>query len=92
LGANVLPTLGAVFATARMSMMACLAHELAHAERHALGFARPSALPHVLLDEAETSLHAAFFEAIEPRDREDLVDSASERLLKWLQVSREKRL
>jgi hypothetical protein len=74
-----------------MSMMACLAHELAHAERHAMGFSRPSMLPHVLLDEAEASLHAAFFRAIETRDREDLVESASERLLKWLQLSREER-
>jgi hypothetical protein len=74
-----------------MSMMGCLAHELAHAERHALGFARPSVLPHVLVDEAEASLHASFFEAIQPRDREDLVESANERLLKWLQLCREKR-
>ncbi len=72
-------------------MMACLAHELAHAERHILGFARPGVLPHVLLDEAETSLHASFIEAIGPQDREELVESASERVLKWLQISREKR-
>lgn len=91
LGADVFPAVGSVFATPRMSMMACLAHELAHAERHALGFARPNVLPHVLLDEAEASLHASFFEAIQSRDREDLVESADERLLKWLQLSREKR-
>jgi hypothetical protein len=88
LGANVFPNLGAVFATARMSMMACLAHELAHAERHALGFARPAVLPDVLLDEAEASLHASFHQAVRPRDREDLVESAHERILKWLDLTR----
>ncbi len=72
-------------------MMACLAHELAHAERHALGYARPSVLPHTLIDEAEASLHASFFDAIDMRDREDLIESASERLLKWLQLSQESR-
>lgn len=89
LGANVFPNLGSVFATARMSMMACLAHELAHAERHALGFARPAFLPDVLLDEAEASLHASFHEAVRPRDRKDLVESAHERILRWLDLTRE---
>lgn len=71
-------------ANARMSTLACLAHELAHVERFTLGYRRPPALPDVLLDEAETSLHAAFTLGLRPKQREDLVEDARDRLIHWL--------
>ena len=38
-----------------MSILACLAHELAHAERFELGFQRSISLPDCLIDKSETS-------------------------------------
>jgi hypothetical protein len=49
LGSDALPGEG-VYATSRMSTLACLAHELAHAERFQLGHRRSTDLPDVLLD------------------------------------------
>ena len=63
---------------------ASLAHELAHAERFQLGYRRPTDLPDVLLDEAETSLRASFTSILSPKDREDLVEVARDRLIQWL--------
>jgi len=83
LGADALPGDG-VDANARLSTLACLAHELAHAERFQLGYRRPTALPDVLLDEAETSLRAAFTSILSLKDREDLVEDARDRLIQWL--------
>ena len=83
LGADALPGDG-VDANARLSTLACLAHELAHAERFQLGYRRPTNLPDVLLDEAETSLRAAFTSILSPKDREDLVEDARDRLIQWL--------
>jgi hypothetical protein len=83
LGADALPGDG-VDANARLSTLACLAHELAHAERFQLGYRRPTDLPDVLLDEAETSLRAAFTSILSPKDREDLVEDARDRLIQWL--------
>ncbi|MFL5386270.1 MAG: hypothetical protein ACJ8GN_27450 [Longimicrobiaceae bacterium] len=83
LGADVVPGTGQT-PNARMSMLACLAHELAHAERYDLGYRRPVELPDMLPDEAETSLHASFIPVLSPRDREDLVEDARERLSDWL--------
>lgn len=71
LGADALPGEG-VDANSRMSTLACLAHELAHAERFRLGYHRPTDLPDVLLDEAETSLRASFASVLSMKDREDL--------------------
>lgn len=59
LGANAYSGVGSS-ANARMSMQACLAHELAHMLRAELGFRRPFVPPDVHLDEAETSIHASF--------------------------------
>src|SRR5687767_7938026 len=59
LGADAYPGVG-INATARMSMLACLAHELAHAERHEAAYVRPIDPPDCYLDEAETSIRAAF--------------------------------
>jgi hypothetical protein len=72
LGSDALPGEG-VNATSRMSTLACLAHELAHAERIQLGYRRSIDLPDVLFDEAETSLRASFTSVLRMKDREDLV-------------------
>jgi hypothetical protein len=83
LGADALPGAG-VDANARLSTLACLAHEFAHAERFQIGYRRPTDLPDVLLDEAETSLRAAFTSLLSSKDREDLVEDARDRLMQWL--------
>jgi hypothetical protein len=83
LGADALPGDG-VDANARLSTLACLAHEFAHAERFQAGYRRPTDLPDVLLDEAETSLRASFTSLLRPKDREDLVEEARDRLIHWL--------
>ncbi len=67
-----------------MSTLACLAHELAHVERFRLGYRRPIDLPDVLLDEAEASLRASFTSILRPKNREDLVEDARDRLIQWL--------
>jgi hypothetical protein len=41
-------------------------------------------MPDVLIDEAETSLNASFHIAISPKDREDLIEDARDRLTEWL--------
>lgn len=41
-------------------------------------------MPDVLIDEAETSLDAAFHTALNPKDREDLIEDARDRLIEWL--------
>ncbi|WP_295449682.1 hypothetical protein [uncultured Thiodictyon sp.] len=84
LGANAYPGSNAVEANARMSVLACLAHEYAHVERHELGYSRPTGLPDVLLAEAETSIHASLHRILGRRDREDLVEDARDRLMRWL--------
>jgi hypothetical protein len=83
LGSDALPGEG-VNATSRMSTLACLAHELAHAERFRLGYCHPTDLPDVLLDEAETSLRASFTSVLRMKDREDLVEDARDRLIQGL--------
>ena len=82
LGADVKPGNG-IEANARMSILACLAHELAHAERFDLRFQRSSTLPDNLIDEAETSLHASFHSVLNSKDREDLIEDARDRLNQW---------
>jgi len=79
LGADVKPGRG-IEANARLSIVACLAHELAHAERFGIGFRRPTKLPDKLLDKAEASLHASFVGRLGSRDREDLIEDARDRL------------
>jgi hypothetical protein len=82
LGADVKPGVG-IEANARMSILACLAHELSHAERYELGFDRPIDFPELLIDEAETSLHASYISILNPKDREDLIEDARDRLNQW---------
>lgn len=67
-----------------MSMLACLAHELAHAIRKEMGFRRPFRPPDSYLDEAETSIFAAFIQPVSRQDREDLIEDARDRLIDWL--------
>lgn len=83
LGADVKPG-GGIGANSKMSILACLAHELAHMERYELGFDRPITLPDVLLDEAETSLHASYNPVLGSKDRRDLIEDAQERIVQWL--------
>jgi hypothetical protein len=89
LGADVYPGEG-VHPNSRMSMLACLSHEFAHAERYVAGYHRPLELPDVLIDEAETSLRASFRLNLNWKDREDLVEDASENLIEWLRMHRER--
>lgn len=88
LGADAYPGEG-VDANSRMSTLACLAHELAHAERYGAGYRRPFELPDVLVDEAETSLRACFLALLRAKDREDLVEDARDRLIAWLSYRRD---
>lgn len=83
LGADAFPGPNAVDANSRLSLLACLAHELSHAERYYLGFRRPWKGCNVHIDEAETSLHASFRSAISHRDRSDLVEDAHNRIISW---------
>jgi hypothetical protein len=88
LGADVKPGNG-IEANSRMSILACLAHELAHVERfERSAFQRLITFPDNLIDEAETSLHASFMSVLGSRDREDLVEDARDRLNQWF-VERE---
>jgi hypothetical protein len=82
LGADVQPGNG-VGANSRMSVLACLAHELAHVERFEREFRRPMEFPENLIDEAETSLHASFMSILSSKDREDLIEDARDRLNQW---------
>ena len=83
LGANAYPGEG-FSANSRMSVLACLAHELSHAERFAKGYRRPLEEPDMLIDEAETSLDASFHLELGSKDREDLREDARDRLTDWL--------
>ena len=88
LGANVYPNPAAVDANSRLSVLACLTHEYAHAERHVGGYQRPKMLPDLLLDEAEASIHASFHPVLRHKDREDLVEDARDRLIKWIELTK----
>ncbi len=90
LGADVYPGNG-VDANSRLSLLTCLAHELAHAQRFHLGFSRPTNEPDLLVDEAETSLHASFIPELADVDRVDLVEDARDRLIRYLEVIRSDR-
>jgi hypothetical protein len=82
LGANVKPGIG-IEANSRLSVLACLAHELAHVERFEGEMQRPIEFPDNLIDEAETSLHASFMSVLNVRDRRDLIEDARDRLSQW---------
>lgn len=83
LGADAFSGIGPT-ANARMSMLACLAHELTHLERMEMGFDRPLETPDGYLDEAETSIAASFQPVLSRVDRGDLVEDARDRLIDWL--------
>lgn len=82
LGADVVPGSG-TDARSTMSEMACLAHELAHAQRFEMGLDRPIALPDSFLDEAEASLHASFSLPISIADRRNLIEDARVQIAAW---------
>jgi len=79
LGADVEPGLGTE-ARVRMSEIACLAHELAHAERFRLGYDRTDTEAATLIDEAETSLRASFSLSLSITDRRDLIEDARDQI------------
>jgi len=79
LGADIEPGVGTE-ARIRMSELACLAHELAHAERFRLGYDRPGLETATLIDEAETSLHASFMQSLSTTDRHDLIEDARDQI------------
>lgn len=87
LGADAYPGVG-ISANSRLSVLACLAHEIAHAERFEMGYDRPFSPPDSYIDEAETSLHSSFTSVLSFRDREDLIEDARDRLIDWLAYSR----
>ncbi len=89
LGADAYAGMG-LDANSRMSMLACLAHELSHAERFQVGYRRPTRLPDSLIDEAEASLHASFTSVLKEKDREDLVEDARDRLIHWIGIKQAK--
>jgi len=68
----------------RVALDASTSSEKAHVERFRLGYRRPTDLPDVLLDEAETSLRASFTSILRTKNREDLVEDARDRLIQWL--------
>ncbi len=82
LGADVVPGSG-IDARSTMSEMACLAHELAHAQRFGMGLDRPIPLPDGFLDEAEASLHASFLLPISLADRRNLIEDARIQIAAW---------
>lgn len=79
LRADVEPGVGTE-ARVRMSELACLAHELAHAERFRLGYDRPDTGTATLVDEAEASLHASFMQPLSSTDRHDLMEDARDQI------------
>ncbi len=83
LGADAFPGSNAIDPNSRLSLLACLAHELSHAERYFLGFRRPWKGVDSHLDEAETSLHASFKPVLSFYDRIDLVEDARSRIDLW---------
>ena len=86
LGADAYPGSGTE-ANSRMSMLACLAHELSHAQRHQKKYQRPRKLPDCLIDEAEASLNGSFNRALSETDRRDLIEDGRDRLNIWLQMN-----
>lgn len=89
LGADAYPGIG-MGANSRLSVLACLAHEIADAERFEMGYDRPFSPPDGYVDEAEASLRASFTSVLSPRDREDLIEDAKDRLTDWLAYVRER--
>jgi hypothetical protein len=65
----------------RMSNVAVLAHEMAHAKRHRKEYNRSIDMPDMLIDEAETSLEASFNPNIAAKDKRDLIEDAKNQLV-----------
>lgn len=74
IGTDVLPLPSSMclLPHSQLSILACLAHELAHAERHRMGISRPFDGIGALIEEAEACLHAAFYPALSDDDRATL--------------------
>jgi hypothetical protein len=84
LGADAYPGYSMVnSANSIMSLLACLCHELSHAQRYHMGFRRPFTELDKNLDEAETSIHASYMPVLEQTDRKHLIEDAMQRLEIW---------
>jgi hypothetical protein len=85
LGADAFPSHSAITncANSTMSLLACLCHELAHAQRYYMGFRRPFENRDMNLDEAETSIHASYMPVLSSIDRSHLIEDAMQRLEIW---------
>ncbi|WP_420126408.1 hypothetical protein [Longimicrobium sp.] len=89
LGADVYPSHRVTFgnsARSRMSVLACLAHELAHAHRFNRGYIRPFDRMSYLIEEAQASLDASFELILDSQDRLDLVEDAHDQTAAWLKL------
>lgn len=89
LGADVYPSRGTALgesSRSRLSVLACLAHELAHARRFARGYRRPFDRLSYLVEEAQTSLDASFELLLYAQDRRDLVEDAHDQTAAWLNL------
>ncbi|MGE3724512.1 MAG: hypothetical protein AB7I41_03110 [Candidatus Sericytochromatia bacterium] len=84
LGADVLPGNG-TSAHSRISLLACLAHEKAHAERFN-SFRLDRDVEE--RDEAETNIHASWEVVLSPVDKESLIAASVELLEIWLENKR----
>jgi len=83
IGADALPGSNKTCANSRMSVLACLCHELSHAHRYHMGFRRPYEGDTMHLDEAETSIHASYIPELHYNDRYDLIEDSILRLNDW---------
>ncbi|MCP4699111.1 MAG: hypothetical protein GY862_20000 [Gammaproteobacteria bacterium] len=82
LGADAYPGSNVVSANSVMSLLACLCHELSHAQRYHMGFRRDH---YDVRDEAETSIHASYMPFLSSTDRRHLVEDAKQRLDSWVE-------
>ncbi|MBI4806995.1 MAG: hypothetical protein HY795_17405 [Desulfovibrio sp.] len=73
LGADAFPSSTPSCHFSGMSLLACLAHELAHAERHKVGIKRPFEGDGSYIEEVEASLHASLSPALAEHDRLNLI-------------------
>lgn len=83
LGSDVYPGNG-TDARSRLSMPACLGHEMAHADRLSKGILRPYDMPDYLVEEAEASLHGSFLVGLDAAQRRMLREDARDQLDRWL--------
>ncbi|MDR2869451.1 MAG: hypothetical protein LBV04_03280 [Deferribacteraceae bacterium] len=77
-GANVFPAINTTDPHASLSVLACLAHELAHAERDKLCIRRNMQGIEYYIEEVEACLHASCYLVLNDYDRQQLYLCASD--------------